>query len=52
VSLFRGLEAGGRWVLATQLTFDPKQVRHDVLEGWITLPAARDTYWCRSQRQQ
>ena len=39
----RGLESGGGGY-GNPLERDPNRVRHDVLEGWITLPAARDTY--------
>ncbi|HWM67602.1 MAG TPA: hydantoinase B/oxoprolinase family protein [Steroidobacteraceae bacterium] len=39
----RGLEAGGGGY-GDPMERDPNRVRHDVLEGWITLPAARDTY--------
>jgi len=41
--LIRGLEAGGGGY-GDPMERDPNRVRHDVLEGWITLPAARDTY--------
>ena len=39
----RGLESGGGGY-GDPLERDPKRVRHDVLEGWTTLPSARDTY--------
>jgi N-methylhydantoinase B len=39
----RGLESGGGGY-GDPLERDPNRVRHDVLEGWITLPSARDTY--------
>jgi N-methylhydantoinase B len=39
----RGLESGGGGY-GNPLERDPNRVRHDVLEGWITLPSARDTY--------
>ena len=39
----RGLESGGGGY-GNPFERDPNRVRHDVLEGWITLPAARDTY--------
>jgi N-methylhydantoinase B len=39
----RGLESGGGGY-GNPLERDPNRVRHDVLEGWITFPAARATY--------
>lgn len=39
----RGREAGGGGY-GDPLTRDVNRVRHDVLEGWITLAAARETY--------
>jgi N-methylhydantoinase B len=39
----RGLESGGGGY-GDPLERDPNRVRHDVLERWITLPAARHTY--------
>jgi N-methylhydantoinase B len=39
----RGRESGGGGY-GNPLERDPNRVRHDVLEGWISLPAARNTY--------
>ena len=39
----RGLESGGGGY-GDPLERDPERVRHDVLEGWISAPRARDTY--------
>jgi len=39
----RGRESGGGGY-GDPLERDPNRVRHDVLEGWITLQSARDTY--------
>jgi N-methylhydantoinase B len=39
----RGLESGGGGY-GDPLERDPDRVRHDVLEGWISAPRARDTY--------
>jgi N-methylhydantoinase B/oxoprolinase/acetone carboxylase alpha subunit len=39
----RGLESGGGGY-GEPLERDPERVRHDVLEGWISAPRARDTY--------
>ena len=39
----RGLESGGGGY-GDPLHRDPERVRHDVLEGWVSPPHARDTY--------
>ena len=39
----RGLEAGGGGY-GNPLARDPERVRHDVLEGWVSLGQARDVY--------
>ena len=39
----RGVESGGGGY-GNAPERDPERVRHDVLEGWVSVPRARDTY--------